>query len=225
MRRIALALALGLFALAPRAKAAMPPFRACPYLTIGWSQQYPGPLTSVQYDASRQVMYVVFNGTSASAFAQVPLGAQQSFINARTEEQAQSVYQNQILPIYPSLLLAESSNCPLEYQNGTYIWGGNNGHYRPPFIPCPEIALGPQVRPGFYPPLYYQLGPNILYLDYGYGISKAYLNVPYNIVQQIAQLQDPTSLFNSLASTYQTILLSSPDNCPIKTPEYYLWTH
>jgi hypothetical protein len=170
-------------------------------------------------------MYVVF-GTAASAFSNVPIGVQQAFSTAATEAQAQAIYQGTVLPSYPSLALAEVDSCPLEYENGTYIWTGNQGKVRPGAVPCPALALGPQVRPGFSPPLYYQNGPGILYLNYGYAISKAYLSVPFSVVQQLQQLQNPQQVFDSLAGIYHTILLSTPDNCPIKTSAgYYLWTH
>lgn len=98
------------------------PFQPCPLTTIGWALQFSGPITAVLYDTSSQLMYVVFNNTAASAFSNVAIGVMQAFSSAQTQAQVQQVYQSQLLPNYHPLLLAETNNCPLLFENGVYIW-------------------------------------------------------------------------------------------------------
>jgi hypothetical protein len=148
----------------------------------------------------------------------------QSFSQAQTQAQAQQIYSGQVLPGYHALLLAQTNNCPLQFQNGTLIWSTPQGGAPQP-IPCPALVLVPQVRPGSSPPFYYQNGPGILYFALGFGISRALVGVPYSAIQQLQSVQNPSQLIASLVKTYHSILLSSPDNCPIKTQSgYYLWT-
>lgn len=211
-------------ALAQQAHAAQPPFRACPYFTIGWSLQSSGPITSVQYESSKQILYVVFNNSVASAFSNVPLSVQQSFSQATTQEQIQSIYQRIVLPAYHALALNEVDNCPLRFENGPYIWTTPAG-VQPVFQPCPAIWLWPQVRPDYYTPTFYDPASQILYLAVSYARSLAYQPVPQSVVTQIETVQNPQSIYASLPKDYHEVMLSNPDNCPLRAQSgAYLWS-
>jgi hypothetical protein len=115
MRRATLAF-ISLFAALP---ALAQPFRPCPYFSAGWSQQYSGsPITSVLYDQQRLILTVLF-GTTPSVFVQVPLGVMQGFMNTKDPV---GYYNSFVAPTYHSLLLFQTDNCPVLFENGAYIW-------------------------------------------------------------------------------------------------------
>ncbi len=113
-----LAAFLVLLGLAASARAAAP-FRPCPYVSAGWSLQFSGPITSVQYDQSYPLLYVIFNNVTASVFVGVPLGVMTAFQQSGNPSM---VYKNYVLPSYHALLLAQIDNCPLFFENGAPIW-------------------------------------------------------------------------------------------------------
>lgn len=106
-----IALLLAVFAFAAPVRAA-PPARPCPYMSIGWSQQYPPgkTITSVSYASDYQVLFVIFNSTVASAFSNVPLSVMQAF--SQTQNPL-SVYNSSVVRAYHPMLLADQTNCPL----------------------------------------------------------------------------------------------------------------
>jgi KTSC domain len=115
MKRLTLAAFLA--ALAPAALAQ--PYVPCPSVSAGWSYQFPPPLTSVQYDQSTLTLYVVFNYTTASAFANVPFTVMQGFGQTASPV---TLYTTLVVPYYHALLLQEGNNCPLLFENGAQIW-------------------------------------------------------------------------------------------------------
>lgn len=100
---------------------AVPPAVPCPFMQAGWSFQYQGPITSVQYDQSRLWLYVVFGGTTVSAFANVPFAVMQAFQNTKDPL---GVYNSYVLPFYHAFFLIQTNNCPLELEgsSGDYLW-------------------------------------------------------------------------------------------------------
>jgi KTSC domain-containing protein len=115
MRALA-ALALWLASLSAASAQAFIP---CPFFTIGWAQSYSQPITTVLYDTSAQLLYVIWYNTRPSAFSNVPLSIMQGF--SRTNNPV-GYYNSLVLPSYHALLLAQSNNCPLLYEDGSYIW-------------------------------------------------------------------------------------------------------
>lgn len=112
-----LLLALALFA-APSAAHAQA--FVCPFVTVGWSQTWPGQqLSSASYDSQLQLLYVVFNNITAFAFSNVPTSVQIAFANTTNPMQT---YELLVANTYHSILLAQQNNCPLMYENGAYIW-------------------------------------------------------------------------------------------------------
>lgn len=92
----------------------------CPFVTIGWSQTWPGQqLSSASYDSGLQLLYVIFNNTTAFAFFNVPTSVQIAFANTTNPMQT---YELLVANTYHSILLAQQNNCPLVYENGAYIW-------------------------------------------------------------------------------------------------------
>ena len=113
-----LALAAALVALCVPARA-QPPFVPCPFVQAGWSQQYAGnPITSVQYDQDAQILYVIFGGTTPSAFSNVPFTVMQAFIQTTNP---MAVYESYVLPVYHALFLFQTNNCPMLLQIGTTV--------------------------------------------------------------------------------------------------------
>jgi hypothetical protein len=62
---------------------------------------------------------VIFNSTMATAFSNVPLSIMQGFSNTNNPV---TYYSSFVLPYYHALLLAQTNNCPLLFENGAYIW-------------------------------------------------------------------------------------------------------
>lgn len=107
---VAVTLVLAGVLLAAPARAA-PPAYPCPYMSLGWSQNWStGPISSVAYTNDYQVLFVVFAYKTVSAYSDVPISVMQTFSQSRDPQQ---VYQTQVVPRYHALLLAESSNCPI----------------------------------------------------------------------------------------------------------------
>jgi KTSC domain len=99
---------------------ALAQFQPCPYVTAGWSKQYSGfAISSVSYDESQLLLYVIFGNTTASAFSNVPLGVMQGFSNTRDPV---AYYSSAVLHNFHALLLAQTNNCPLLFETGAYIW-------------------------------------------------------------------------------------------------------
>lgn len=95
-------------------------FVPCPQFTIGWSKQYAGsPITSVMYDSQSQLLYVIWNNTIPSAFSNVPTTVMTGLSSARDPV---VYYNSAIYPVYHSLLLAQTNNCPMLFETGAYIW-------------------------------------------------------------------------------------------------------
>lgn len=115
------ALAVALSLLLGGAARAQPPAVPCPFMQAGWSFQYQGPITSVQYDQTRLWLYVVFGGTTVSAFANVPFAVMQAFQNTKDPL---GVYNSYVLPSYHAFFLIQTNNCPLELEGGSggYLW-------------------------------------------------------------------------------------------------------
>ncbi len=99
---------------------AQSPYVPCPNITIGWSLSFPPPITAVQYDTSSMLLYVIFNGTTASAYSNVPLSVIQGF--SRAGVNPVSYYNSNVVGQYHPLWLAQTNNCPLLFENGAYIW-------------------------------------------------------------------------------------------------------
>jgi hypothetical protein len=74
MRRLASILLLATPALAE------PPAQPCPSINAGWTIPFSGPITSVGYDQTAQMLDVAF-GSVMTTFANVPLGVMQGFQN------------------------------------------------------------------------------------------------------------------------------------------------
>lgn len=119
MRRFFLAL---IFCLATDVARAASPVYPCPYFTLGWAQSYTGgAITSVSWSSTPQALFVVFNFTQVSAFADVPYSVAQAFASAGNNPA--QVYSLQVLPRYHAMLLAEQTNCPLLNEAGNpQIW-------------------------------------------------------------------------------------------------------
>lgn len=96
-------------------------FRPCPYFSAGWSKQFAGSaITSVLYDQQTLLMYIIFQSVNASVFANVPLGVMQGFMNTQDPV---GYYSSFVLPSYHALLLSQTNNCPMLFEDGvTYIW-------------------------------------------------------------------------------------------------------
>ncbi len=60
---------------------AEPPAQPCPSISAGWTIPFSGPITSVGYDQTAQMLDVAF-GPVMTTFANVPLGVMQGFQNA-----------------------------------------------------------------------------------------------------------------------------------------------
>jgi hypothetical protein len=111
---------LSLLLLAPAA-AAHAAAGPCPYMTLGWAQQYTGgAITSVAWSGDFQALFVVFGYTQVSAFAGVPYSVAQAFASSKDPAQ---VYTLQVVPRYHAMLLAEKTNCPiLNETRAPQIW-------------------------------------------------------------------------------------------------------
>lgn len=97
------------------------PYVPCPNINIGWSLSFPPPITSVQYDTSSMLLYVIFNATTASAYSNVPIGIIQGF--SRAGVNPVSYYNSAVVGKYHPLALAQTNNCPLLWEpSGAYIW-------------------------------------------------------------------------------------------------------
>ena len=91
----------------------------CPFVTIGWSQTWPGQqLSSASYDSALQLLYVVFNGL-VYAYSNVPTSVITSLTYATNPTQT---YQLLVVGTYHSILLAQVNNCPIQYETGAYLW-------------------------------------------------------------------------------------------------------
>ena len=121
MTRLPTALLLFLAAGAARGAA---PAGPCPYMTLGWAQQYTGgAITSVSWSGDSQTLFVVFGYAQVSAFAGVPYSVAQSFASVRTPAQVAQLYTLQVVPRYHAMLLAEKTNCPILNEAGSpQIW-------------------------------------------------------------------------------------------------------
>jgi hypothetical protein len=65
------------------------------------------------------MLYVIFNATTASAFVNVPIGVMQGFQNTPNPL---SLYNTIVAPSYHALFLFQTNNCPLQFENGSYLW-------------------------------------------------------------------------------------------------------
>jgi hypothetical protein len=213
-------------ALSQQASAAQPPFRACPYSTISMSAQFNvGPIVHVLYDQNNQLLYVSFTNNRASVFSGVPLNVMKLFTQASTlGSNALPIYNQSVVPSFHALALNEVNNCPLRFESGQYIWTTPQGQ-QPVFQPCPAIYLWPQVRYDYSVPNFYDQADMVLYLAPLYARSTAYMPVPYSVVQQIQAAQNPNPIFASIPKTYHELMLSNPDNCPLRSQAGgYMWS-
>jgi KTSC domain len=96
------------------------PFQPCPYITIGWALSFQPPITSVLYDTSSMLLYVIFNATTATAYSNVPISVIQGF--SRAGVNPVSYYNSSVYMKYHPLMLAGQNNCPLLADNGAYEW-------------------------------------------------------------------------------------------------------
>lgn len=111
------ALLVALFGLIASQAHAAAPARPCPYMTIGWSQQWSGqPITSVSYVSDQTILYVIFNSVTAQAFYGVPISVMQAFSSTQNPL---SVYNSSVSGRYRQMFLFETDNCPLLVQNLT----------------------------------------------------------------------------------------------------------
>lgn len=113
---------LFIFASMISATFAAPPATPCPYTTIGWAMQYPpsATITSVSYATDQQILYVVFNSTTVSAFSNVPIGIMQAF-SATTNPL--TIYNGSVVHAFHPIMLSTPSNCPLLNDDGvTPLW-------------------------------------------------------------------------------------------------------
>lgn len=117
MRRLIQVLSLLVGLVAPGTAAAQA--IVCPLSTIGWTQTWSPPLTSASYDSGTQLLYVVWNYTTVFAFSNVPLRVINTFSN---NPNPVNVYNSYVAHVYHSILLAQSNNCPLLWENGAYLW-------------------------------------------------------------------------------------------------------
>ena len=117
MRALAAILLLLMSAGAALAQLAQP----CPYVTVGWSQQYQSPITSILYDQQHQLLYVIWNSTNANAFVGVPYSVMQALSNGSMKNPV-SYVTGYVIPSFHALLLAQTNNCPLLFEDGSYIW-------------------------------------------------------------------------------------------------------
>lgn len=93
-------------------------FQVCPQFKAGWTVTSPGPITSISYDESLTLMYVVWNSTQPTAFFGMPVSIMQTISRASNIQQA---YQQYVYNKYPSLLLWEQTGCPILTEDGQYI--------------------------------------------------------------------------------------------------------
>ena len=126
MIRLLLTLLLALAATASQAQTRTPasgyaPF-PCPRSTTGWTLQFPPPLTSVSYDSSTQLLYVVFNYTTAQAFVSVPVSVMQLFTSFQTQPPS-TIYNSTVVPNYHQTLLSEKDNCVMQWEFGGNAYG------------------------------------------------------------------------------------------------------
>lgn len=92
----------------------------CPSFTAGWAFTYVGqPITSVAYDQTTSLLYVVWGNTNATAFYPVPLSVIQTFSRSTN---ALATYNSYVANSYHALLLAQKNNCPILQETGAYIW-------------------------------------------------------------------------------------------------------
>lgn len=95
-------------------------FMPCPSTTIGWSQSWTtGSLTSAAYDSQSQLLFVVFNYKTVSAYSNVPYGVIQGFTSTSNPT---AYYNSAVVPRYHALALSEQVDCPLLFEDGRYIW-------------------------------------------------------------------------------------------------------
>jgi hypothetical protein len=112
-------LVIALFLWSAHARAA-PPAQPCPSFTMAWAQQWgTGTIQSASYDQDAQVLYVIPFSQVAHAYAHVPIGVQQGFSRTNNPE---AYYQQSVAPVYPEMLLAESTNCPILLETGGYLY-------------------------------------------------------------------------------------------------------
>lgn len=92
----------------------------CPSFTAGWSQSYSGfRITSASYDTTTLLLYVIFSSTIPTAYSNVPLSVMQGFSRTKNPD---TYWSSSVNPYYHSLLLQETSNCPLLLETGAYLW-------------------------------------------------------------------------------------------------------
>ena len=96
------------------------PFQPCPFVTAGWSQSWTGHnITTALYDGNTALLYVIFFTTTATAYSNVPYSVTQGFSRASNPD---LYWQTSVAPSYHAMLLAQTNNCPLLFENGAYIW-------------------------------------------------------------------------------------------------------
>jgi hypothetical protein len=97
---------------------AEPPAQPCPSINAGWTIPFSGPITSVGYDQTAQMLDVAF-GSVMTTFANVPLGVMQGFQNTTNPL---ALYNSLVVPSYHALFLFQQNNCPLQLESGGYLW-------------------------------------------------------------------------------------------------------
>ena len=107
-----------LFALLAAPAAAVPPAQPCPSISAGWTIPFSGPITSVGYDQTAQMLFVAF-GSTMTMFAGVPIGVMQAFQNTKDPL---TLYNSAVVPSYHALFLFQQNNCPLQFESGGYLW-------------------------------------------------------------------------------------------------------
>lgn len=99
---------------------AQAPARPCPYVTAGWSLPPQPPVTSVQYDETTQLLYVIVNTFTAHAFSNVPVATMQAFSRSTNYW---AFYNTSVVNTFHEILLNDAvNNCPLRWENGAYLW-------------------------------------------------------------------------------------------------------
>ena len=99
---------------------AEPPAQPCPSISAGWTIPFSGPITSVGYYQTAQMLDVAF-GPVMTTFANVPLGVMQGFQNT-SNANALVYYNSIVVPSYHALFLFQQNNCPMALESGGYLW-------------------------------------------------------------------------------------------------------
>jgi hypothetical protein len=99
---------------------AEPPAQPCPSISAGWTIPFSGPITSVGYDQTAQMLDVAF-GPVMTTFVNVPLGVMQGFQNT-SNANALVYYNSIVVPSYHALFLFQQNNCPMTLESGGYLW-------------------------------------------------------------------------------------------------------